>query len=277
MTDMIRAIDHLVLCVQDLDTACDRYRKLGFRVTPKAVHPFGTGNALVQLDGMYLELLAVLDPELIGPDELDQPFSFAVYNRNFLRLREGMSMLALQSQDARADRAAFLQAGAAVPEVFDFARKGETPDGKQVDLAFSLSFASHPLLRHGVCFSCQHHHPAENFYFSEYQSHPNSAVAIDQVFLTHWAAEAVEEFFSSMALNDLVDVGHQDELLARYPVGDSILPDDGFAGFRLRVKDIEAIRPAALSLGAVECGDMLVVPPTHMFGVMMVITQQKAA
>ncbi len=274
---MIRAIDHLVLCVQDLDAACDQYRKLGFRVTPKAVHPFGTGNALVQLDGMYLELLAVVDPELIGPDEIDQPFSFPVYNRNFLRLREGMSMLALQSHDAHADRADFLQAGAAVPEVFDFVRKGETPDGRQVDLSFSLSFASHPLLRHGVCFSCQHHHPAEDFYFPEYQDHPNSAVAIDQIFLTHWAAEAVEEFFSSMALSDLVDVGHQDELLARYPLGDAILPDDGFAGFRLRVKDIEAIRPAALSLGAMECGDMLVVPPKQMFSVMMVIAQQKAA
>ncbi|AUG52763.1 VOC family protein [Thalassospira marina] len=274
---MGKQIDHLVLCVHDLDAACARYRQLGFAVTPRAVHPFGTGNALVQLDGMYLELLAVLDPEIIGPDNVDLPFSFAVYNRNFLRLREGMSMLALQSKDAHADRAAYSEAGAAAPEVFDFERKGETPDGRQVDLGFSLSFASHPLLRHGVCFSCQHHHPAENFYFPEYQNHPNSAVAIDQVFLTHWAAEAVEEFFSSMELDGLVDVGHQDELLARYPVGDCVLPDDGFAGFRLLVKDIEAIRAAALSLGAVECGEVLVLPPAHMFGVMLVIAQQKAA
>lgn len=30
---MSRAIDHLVLCVNDLDAACDAYRKLGFTVT----------------------------------------------------------------------------------------------------------------------------------------------------------------------------------------------------------------------------------------------------
>ncbi|OSQ39086.1 VOC family protein [Thalassospira mesophila] len=274
---MNKKIDHLVLCVRDLDLACERYRQLGFTVTPRAVHPFGTGNALVQLDGMYLELLAVVDPNKIGPDDIDRPFSFAVYNRDFLRLREGMSMLALQSHDAHADRAAFIKAGAAVPDVFDFERKGQTPDGALVDLGFSLAFASHPLLRHGVCFSCQHHHPAENFYFPEYQNHINSAVSIDRIFLTHWAAEAVEEFFSSMALDGLVDVKHQDELLEKYPVAGTMLPDDGFAGFRLRVRDMGAIRAAALSLGAIECGGELVLPPSRMFGVMMVIAQQKAA
>ncbi|MEQ5774339.1 VOC family protein [Thalassospira sp. NFXS8] len=274
---MSKKIDHLVLCVRDLDAACDRYRQLGFTVTPRALHPFGTGNALVQLGDMYLELLAVVDPEKIGPDNIDLPFSFAVYNRNFLRLREGMSMLALQSQDAHADRDAFIAAGAAVPDVFDFERTGETPDGAQVELGFSLAFASHPLMCHAVCFSCQHHHPAENFYFPAYQNHVNSAASIDRIFLTHWAAEAVDEFFSEMGLDSLVRVKHQDEFLTQYPIGDDVLPDDGFAGFRLLVEDIDAIRQAALSLGAIQCGDEVILPPSRMFGVMMVIGQQKAA
>jgi hypothetical protein len=274
---MTQKIDHLVLCVKDLDLACERYRQLGFTVTPRAVHPFGTGNALVQLDSMYLEILAVVDPDKIGPDDIDLPFSFAVYNRNFLRLREGMSMLALQSDDAQADRAAFIEAGAGVPDVFDFERKGQTPGGMQVDLGFSLAFANHPLLRHAVCFACQHRHPAENFYFPEYQNHANSAVIIDRVFLTHWAAEAVEEFFASMSLGALVDVKHQDELLASYPIAGKMLPDDGFAGFRLLVRDMGTIRDAALSLGAIESGDNLIIPPSRMFGVMIVIRQQKAA
>ncbi|MBO6820247.1 VOC family protein, partial [Thalassospira sp.] len=48
---MSRAIDHIVLCVNDLDAAIAVYTQLGFTVTPRAVHPFGTGNALIQLDG----------------------------------------------------------------------------------------------------------------------------------------------------------------------------------------------------------------------------------
>ena len=112
---MSRAIDHLVLCVNDLDAACDAYRKLGFTVTPRANHPFGTGNALIQLDGMYIELLAVIEPEKIAETDLAAPFSFPIYNRDYLRQREGMSMLALQSRDAEKDREDFIAAGAAVP------------------------------------------------------------------------------------------------------------------------------------------------------------------
>ena len=100
---MPRAIDHLVLCVNDLDAAIAAYVELGFTVTPRAIHPFGTGNALIQLDGMYIELLSVIEPAKIAETDLASPFSFAVYNRDYLRHREGMSMLALQSHDAEKD------------------------------------------------------------------------------------------------------------------------------------------------------------------------------
>ena len=58
---MNRGIDHLVLGVHDLDKARDTYARLGFTTTPRAIHPFGTGNSLVQLQGNFLELLAVVD------------------------------------------------------------------------------------------------------------------------------------------------------------------------------------------------------------------------
>ena len=53
-------LDHLVLCVRDLEAARAAYTHFGFTVTPRAVHPFGTGNSLVQLEGTYLELLTVV-------------------------------------------------------------------------------------------------------------------------------------------------------------------------------------------------------------------------
>ena len=62
-----RPIDHLVLCVRDLDAARRVYEQLGFTLTPKALHPFGTENSLVQLHGNFLELLAVADRSRIKP------------------------------------------------------------------------------------------------------------------------------------------------------------------------------------------------------------------
>ena len=51
---MIRGIDHLVLCVRDLNRARRLYERLGFTVTPRALHPFGTGNHLIQCEGNFI-------------------------------------------------------------------------------------------------------------------------------------------------------------------------------------------------------------------------------
>ena len=55
-----RGIDHVVLCVRDLEAARAAFQHLGFTLTPHAVHPFGTGNSLVQLQGCFIELLTVV-------------------------------------------------------------------------------------------------------------------------------------------------------------------------------------------------------------------------
>ena len=57
---VIRAIDHIVILVTDLQTAIDDYRALGFTVTFGGEHADGnTHNALVPFaDGSYFELIA---------------------------------------------------------------------------------------------------------------------------------------------------------------------------------------------------------------------------
>src|SRR5690349_6667345 len=103
---MGRGFDHLVLAVRDLDAARAAYRRLAFFLTPDAVHPFGTKNSLVQLDGGFLELVAINDASVI-PATTDDFFSFAAFNREFLNRREGLSMVALRSADAERDLADF--------------------------------------------------------------------------------------------------------------------------------------------------------------------------
>jgi biotin operon repressor len=62
---MSLSLDHLVIPVDDLETAARRYEELGFIVTPGGEHADGlTRNALMPFsDGTYLELVAFTNPK----------------------------------------------------------------------------------------------------------------------------------------------------------------------------------------------------------------------
>jgi hypothetical protein len=172
----VKGIDHLVLCGRDLAAMRDLYRRLGFLLTPPALHPFGTGNGLVQLDGCFLELLGIVDPAAI-PEHRPGHFSFAAFNRDFLSRNEGLSMLVLDSEGARADVARLRAAGLDTYAPFDFSRKARLPDSEEVTVGFSLAFATHPEMPQAGFFTCQQHAP-QYFWKQEYQRHPNSAATI---------------------------------------------------------------------------------------------------
>ena len=178
---MPRKIDHLVVAVVDLESARAAWQRLGFSVTPAAQDPFGTANALVQLDGNFIELLAVSDPAAI-PEADAGVFSIAAFNRDFLTKREGASMLALNSADAAADRADFEAHGLPVFAPLDFDRMAIGPDGTERKIAFSLTYTREPRLREAGFFTCQHHLP-ENFWHPEFQHHANGAARISSVIL----------------------------------------------------------------------------------------------
>jgi len=186
---MPRDIDHLVLAVRSLDAARGAYGQLGFTLTPTARHPFGTVNALVQLEGSYLELLAVAEPAAVPPPG-DGRFSFGAFNREYLEHREGMSMLALHSEDAAADRAAFERWKLPVYEPMSFERQARGPDGIERRVGFALTFTSDARTRGGAgFFTCQHLHP-ENFWRAEYQRHANGALHVESaVFVTRDPAD----------------------------------------------------------------------------------------
>ena len=123
-----RPIDHVVVAVHDLDKARAAYERLGFTVTPTARHPFGTANALVQLGDAYIELLAVVDPPAI-PVAGEGPLLLRRLQPRFLEPAKASSMLALQSKDAEADRAAFAADGLPTYAPMSFRRLARDPAG----------------------------------------------------------------------------------------------------------------------------------------------------
>ncbi len=194
-----RPLDHLVLCVRDLDAARASYERLGFTLTPKALHPFGTGNSLVQLDGNFLELLAVVDRSLIKPVELGG-FAFAAFNERFLAAREGMSMLVFASDDARRDHREFAASGLQTYTPFDFSRLAKLPDGSEATVGFSLAFVTEPRMPEAAFFVCQQHAP-QYFWKPDYQSHRNGALAVDEVVMVAPDPAAFAGFFAKLQLN----------------------------------------------------------------------------
>jgi hypothetical protein len=183
MSAQARGLDHIVHAVRDLDAARDLYRRLGFTVGARNRHPpaWGTENHIVQFAGCFVELLALGDPSGIAP-HAPRTFSFGAFNRDFLAHGEGLSMLALQGKNARADADAFRAAAIGDFEVFDFEREARRPDGSAVKVAFSLAFARDQQAPDAAFFTSQQHYP-ENFWNPAFQVHPNTAERIAAIVL----------------------------------------------------------------------------------------------
>src|SRR6266853_6094494 len=103
---MPHGLDHIVHAVRDLDAAADFYVRAGFTVGLRNRHSWGTHNRIVQLKNCYIELLEVAEPEKIVP-HVARSFSFGASHRDFLRNRQGLDMILLNSSEAHADSASF--------------------------------------------------------------------------------------------------------------------------------------------------------------------------
>jgi catechol 2,3-dioxygenase-like lactoylglutathione lyase family enzyme len=253
---MARGIDHLVLPVRDLEAARDFYARLGFTLTPRARHPWGTENSLVQFPGSFLELLSIADASLI-PESSGDFFSFGAFNRDFLEKGEGASMLVLESADEAADRAAFAAAGLPTFAPFRFERRAQGPDGSERTVAFSLTFTACDVLPGVGFFTCRQHLP-ENFWSPALQVHPNGARGIAAVVLRTPEPFAAAQFLSAfadapaqaVAGGAVIDTGRgtirvltQDAGAAEF--GLEALPAGHaprLSGFRIAVHNLDALR-----------------------------------
>ena len=281
---MLRGLDHIVLAVADLDAARQVYVALGFTVTPTGYHPFGTKNALVQLDGAFLELLAIEDESLM-PEARQGEFSFARFNESFLSEREGASMLVLQSDNAGRDLSVFQALGLETFPQFDFSREATGPDGTKRQVSFSLGFLHHPLMEGTGFFVCQHHHAADAFWMPHYQRHANDAHRLEAVIFVADNPSDHHEFLGgfsgqrvmrSTSAGVVVDSGHgllevltpaamkifyNLDMPARMP------KEGGIAGLIISV-DMEKAKAALgeAKFDYSEHNGHLVIQPGHLFG-----------
>ncbi|UWU80669.1 VOC family protein [Bradyrhizobium huanghuaihaiense] len=288
---MPRRLDHLVICVRDLEQAALDWQALGFKLTPTGVHPFGTSNRLAQFADNFVELLAVTDDALV-PASAPGHFSFAAHNRDFLTQAEGMSMLVLHSTDAHADAARFKADGIGAYAPFDFGRDAVLPDGGTARVGFSLAFATDPAMPGVAFFTCQQRHPPELFWKPEYQRHANGAARVIEVVMSAEEPAAHRDFLERLMEGPAglapgcLTIGDSDnrvtlldpsELGRRLP-GQVSGSSPRFCAARLAVADLDATRRALESngVGFAMTGGVLLIPPVATHGLALEFVEQEA-
>lgn len=172
---MPRGLDHIVHAVRDLDAAADFYRRAGFTVSARNVHPWGTHNHVVQLPGFFIEVLTVGEPGKLVGEGLARVFGIA--NRDAIARGDGFSMLALESRDINADVEDFKRHGIGISPALPFTRDATLPDGSTITVGFTLAFARDDMSPHAGFFAIQHRDPAL-FYKKELQQHANGASGV---------------------------------------------------------------------------------------------------
>ncbi len=279
MLESLEGLDHIVVMVRNLDVAAERWRSLGFTLSPRGTHSahLGTGNFTIMFDVDYVELLGILNNT-----ELNAP------SRAFLDRRgESIERVAFTTSDALAGVAALRARGAEAQGPIEFSRPVDLPGGGRGEAAFSVfhwPVDQRPAdLR---IFACQHH-TRDAVWIPGLQSHPNTATGIVRIeILTPTPADAAVQLAGlidsqAQPCEDGVRVATapgrgeflfltKDAFIRRRPLARGVeLPTEGAVALVLRVKDLDASARSA-GAGALVDASSITVPADRATGVMLV-------
>ncbi|MGV1760775.1 VOC family protein [Rhizobium sp. A22-96] len=172
-------LDHAVIGVLDqLDTAAELYRKLGFALTPRGYHTLGSINHLAVFADNYVELLG-FPPE--GDKKRTDLWSYPV----------GLNGLAFRTTDAATLQGELAAAGKPVTDWRDFSRPVDV-DGEQKPASFRTFQIGGDTISNGRFFFCQHNTP-ELVWRPVDQNHPNGVLNISDVFIVSRAPQTITE------------------------------------------------------------------------------------
>lgn len=172
-------IDHPLVAVLDMDKACEDFARLGFFINPRHHHPWGTDNHLLMFPENFIEVISVYDPTTLDLKN-ERGFAFGRFIQNSIERREGISLVALHSEDARADHALMEERGVENNGIVDFRRVAHRPDGSEEEAVVSLVMlinAEQPAISHFFC----HQHKPHLVWVEDWMTHPNGANAITAV------------------------------------------------------------------------------------------------
>lgn len=252
MAHPVLGIDHTYLLVNNLEISADRYRRLGFTLSPRGLHSAhkGTANHTIVFRDDYFELLGIVN-ETAGN----------VAQREVLAKQgEGIHAIANRTADADAAKEALAQFGVDTGDVSAFSRPLPLPDGTQGIASFRTLTFDRQNVPLGQFFLCQHE-TRDMVWRPELQAHQNGALALGGIVGIvsdpRQTAETYGRFYADGRVVPAeggfrVDTGEKsapllfvDEGAAAnlFPGQDfSATPDGGFAALRIVTKNIDKVR-----------------------------------
>jgi hypothetical protein len=280
----IGGIDHLLIAVGDLDRAAEAYRRLGFTLSPRAVHSahMGTANHTIMLQRDYFELLGVL-----ASTDANARW------RSALAQGEGLAGFAAATPDAVLAGVAWREAGFAPSDLIPFSRPVTRQDGARMEARFEVVTLPADTLPALSIFACAQLTP-EAVWLAELIEHRNTARAIRKLAITasdprsaaqRWARALPAAVATTIAGGTELRVGsHRIDFIdparatARYGLAGHFERAKAIA-IELEAADIGACREA-LRHGALtpqSHGDLLVIGPEHACGVVIAFAPAQRA
>jgi catechol 2,3-dioxygenase-like lactoylglutathione lyase family enzyme len=176
---VLTRIDHVMICVPNLETGIAAYTRIGFNVSPGGTHTGrSTHNAIAFHEDDYLELLSLRDGECdrsaaVAPGSSDARLA------EFLSRGGGFRYVAVQSDDLAADVEAMRRRGVEVSDPSDGARR--TPSGQELRWRAAALGPGNPL----PIFFIQHLTPLEERrrQVPRAGDHPNGVLRLDRVYV----------------------------------------------------------------------------------------------
>ncbi len=172
---MLTRVDHVMICVPDLDAGMAAYRRLGFNVYPGGAHTGrASHNAIAFTGEEYIELLSLRPGVPVAPGSADEHLA------RYLAEGGGFRIVALQSDDLDGDVAAMRKRGVEVGEIRDGGRR--TPAGQELRWRAAFLAGDHDL----PIFIIQHLTPLEERrrQVPKAGDHPNGVLRVERVYIT---------------------------------------------------------------------------------------------
>jgi hypothetical protein len=183
LDNRILDIDHLMCGVADARAAAVDFARLGFTVTPpSAIEAMGLSNVLIcmrpQRSGVanFLELMAVERPETVPPPM-----------QQLLAGEPGIKSMVLAVDDVAGHRAALVEAGYAMHDVWPVQREWTLPSGETLEFRFRVVLPEHG--QAPVTFNAVEYATLQHYLRPEFQEHPNGAERLAEVLVAAPAAQ----------------------------------------------------------------------------------------
>lgn len=241
-------LDHPLVTVRDRERALVMFKQLGFAPTPVTFHPWGTWTALIVLQQDLIELIGIHDHAAVEAETKAAGFAFGGYVRDFLDRTEGVSLLALHSDDIEADAERIARGAVPITRRIDFRRAVKLPDGASDEAKVSLLILFEPGLPEASQFVCQQHRP-HCIWHPGWQNHPNGAVSLTE--LVYLTAPGDDRLHARLAAlyGERAFRGDADDLAVQTGNGVLRMMSETMARGRFGTLPERSARPAAVAIG----------------------------